>query len=132
MTTKKDLYQHIHDLEAEIDLWTTELEYLHGILSWMDLWDDFINKNLDDVRIKCAFLGFISEEISGFPEGMPGLVGTVATGQGIKYIAYSNDAALQKNLIAGNAVWITRTVELFMVLEYKIGNMCPFLRPVDL
>jgi hypothetical protein len=42
MTTKKDLYQHIHDLEAEIDLWTTELEYLHGFLSWMDLWDDFI------------------------------------------------------------------------------------------
>ncbi len=42
MTTKQDLYQHIHDLEAEIEFWTTELEYLHGFLSWMGLWDDFI------------------------------------------------------------------------------------------
>ena len=42
MITKKDLYQHIQDLEMELDLQTTEFEYLHGFLSWMGLWDDFI------------------------------------------------------------------------------------------
>jgi hypothetical protein len=42
MTINQNLYQHIHDLELELDLWTTELEYLHGFLSWMNLWDEFI------------------------------------------------------------------------------------------
>lgn len=42
MTTYQELYQHILDLETDLDFQTTELNCLYGFLSWMNLWDEFI------------------------------------------------------------------------------------------
>ena len=40
MSTDKDLFLHLTDLEDELVLWRKELEYHECFLSWMDLWDE--------------------------------------------------------------------------------------------
>ena len=42
MSTDKELFLHLSDLEDELVLWRKELEYHECFLSWMDLWDEFI------------------------------------------------------------------------------------------
>ena len=42
MTRYEELYQHILDLQDEIDHDTKELQYMKDFLTWMDLWNDFI------------------------------------------------------------------------------------------
>ena len=42
MSTDKELFLHLSDLEDEPVLWRKELEYHECFLSWMDLWDEFI------------------------------------------------------------------------------------------
>lgn len=42
MTRCDELYQHILDLQEEIDHNTKELRYMEDFLSWMSLWDMYI------------------------------------------------------------------------------------------
>ena len=42
MSTDKELFMYLSDLEDEIALWRKELEYHECFLSWMNLWDEFI------------------------------------------------------------------------------------------
>ena len=42
MTVNDELFQHILDLQEDIDRFAKELQYINDFLSQMDLWDEFI------------------------------------------------------------------------------------------
>lgn len=43
MNIYDELYQHLLDLQDDVDLYSEELRYMSDFLSWMYLWDDFID-----------------------------------------------------------------------------------------
>lgn len=42
MSVKDEQYQHILDLQNEIDCLTKELQCMSDFLSWTDSWDEFV------------------------------------------------------------------------------------------
>jgi len=43
MNIYDELYQHLLDLQDDVDRYSEELKYMSDFLSWMHLWDDFID-----------------------------------------------------------------------------------------
>ena len=43
MTRYNELYQHILDLQDELDRDSRELWYMRDFLTWTDLWNDYIH-----------------------------------------------------------------------------------------
>ena len=41
MTEFDELYQHINELQDDINRKTKELQYLHDFLSWENLWEEY-------------------------------------------------------------------------------------------